>query len=79
MTTDLLTRLLKEAGLDYISDLRSSMNYNKIYLSSESIVPDEYSVEQWEEAILYILGDKIFFQNQRDAFQFLRYRLHTIS
>lgn len=58
MNENLLDRLVKESGVSFLSDLRYGCNQNLICKALNRLSPDEYTLEEWEEAVGYILKQK---------------------
>lgn len=58
MNKNLLNELVSEAGVSYLSDLHDPRSFRKIFHALDRLSPDNYSLEEWEEAVTYILGLK---------------------
>ena len=58
MNENLLNELVSEAGVSYLSDLHDPRSFRKIFHALDRLSPDNYSLEEWEEAVTYILGLK---------------------
>ena len=55
---DLLDRLARENGTVMLSDLHGYISRERICDAVEKIPPEDYTLEEWEEAAGYILGKK---------------------
>ena len=76
MKETLLQNLVMEAGLCYISDLHDSSQTESVYAAVSRLSPDEYLLEEWEEAVGYILGQKEErFKTSKSAWRFLQQAL----
>ena len=58
MNENLLNELVSESGVSYLSDLHDPRSFRKIFHALDRLSPDNYSLEEWEEAVTYILGLK---------------------
>lgn len=58
MNENLLNELVSEAGVSYLSDLHDPRSFRKIFHALDRLSPDNYSLEEWEETVTYILGLK---------------------
>ncbi|EGB19112.1 hypothetical protein HMPREF9475_01817, partial [[Clostridium] symbiosum WAL-14673] len=51
MNENLLNELVSEAGVSYLSDLHDPRSFRKIFHALDRLSPDNYSLEEWEEAV----------------------------
>ena len=65
----LLKRLTELTKLSYISDLHGGASGRIISKALHEIKPEEYSIEEWEYAIGYILGQTQHFESREAALQ----------
>lgn len=80
MKENLLNELVAASGISYLSDLHEEHYYGHIYYALERLSPDDYSLEEWEEATGYILGqERIKFINPVSACRFLKDELRKSS
>ena len=55
MNENLLNELVSEAGVSYLSDLHDPRSFRKIFHALDRLSPDNYSLEEWEEAVTCLL------------------------
>ena len=67
----LLDELAKGLNSDYLSDLRLPANRLSLIPLLSRMNPALYSIGDWSDAILYILGERRVFETQRDARKYL--------
>ena len=80
MRENLLNELVSEAGVSYLSDLHDAHCFRKVYHALDRLPPDYYSIEEWEEAVSYILGLKRqHFATPASARQFLKAELEKAA
>lgn len=76
---DLLDRLYRWVGCDYLSDLRtlsrSSQSWFRLVRALEEVGPEEYSLSVWEDAYQYLTGETGRFTSAREGKQQLLRRL----
>lgn len=76
---DLLDRLYRWAGCDYLSDLRtlsqSSQFRFQLVQALEEIGPEEYSLSVWEDAYQYLTGETERFASAQEGRRRLLLRL----
>ena len=75
----LLKRLTELTKLSYISDLHGGASGRIISKALHEIKPEEYSREEWEYAIGYILGQTQHFESREAALQYLYEQLNKID
>ncbi|WP_130861581.1 hypothetical protein [Bacilliculturomica massiliensis] len=63
----LLDELAGITGCIYLSDLRQKMREKRFLLILEQIVPEEYTIEDWNDTVHYLCGRKVEFQKKEDA------------
>ena len=71
----LLDRLADLSRLLYLSDLRAAWSKQAVLTALNAISAEEYSAEEWNQTILYILYDEISFQDSAEAKDYLMRRL----
>ena len=67
----LLEILGAEAGCLYISDLHQPDQLIFVKRALYKIEPDRYSLREWNDAVSYITGQSLCFNNQSEAFKYL--------
>lgn len=68
----LLELISSKAGCMYLSDLRQPGLLSIIRSVVRDISPEQYSLWEWNDAAVYITGEKVFFRNQKQAAVFLQ-------
>ncbi|BDF57703.1 hypothetical protein CE91St36_05200 [Christensenellaceae bacterium] len=63
---DLLDMLAKQTDCTYLSELRNPEFYPLVANILEWVEPNAYSLSEWEEAIVYITGER---EDVKDAAQ----------
>lgn len=71
----LLDYFVEEVGCDYLSDLPNKEYTHKLKLVLNGIGDDEYTVEQWNEAVCYIFNIEIDFSQVSQAKSYLNSHL----
>lgn len=72
MEKSLLDQLLKIAGMNYLSDLHMRKNHILVHRAVLTIPTEDYSLEDWENAVEYILEEgRVSFMAKEDAKNFL--------
>lgn len=72
----LLERFIELTKLSYISDLHGGASGRIISKALHEIKSEEYSIEEWEYAIGYILGQAQHFETREAALQYLHEQLN---
>ena len=67
----LLENLSFKVGCMYLSDLRYNENLYNIQHELRSIDPNIYSLKEWNDAVNYITGKDVSFDNSETALEFL--------
>lgn len=70
-TIGLLETLSSQVGCISLSDLRLKPNYLHLRHVLRRIVPGEYSIHEWNDAVSYICGISGPFMNQQEAANYL--------
>lgn len=70
-TIGLLETLSRQVGCFYLSDLRLKSNHVLLRRVLRRIVPGEYSIHEWNDAVSYICGIRGSFMNQQEAANYL--------
>lgn len=78
MKKDLLHKLADDAGIMYLSDLHNQIYFDTLYYVLGAVSPDDYSKEEWDEAVVYILGQGYKFTSSNDAYRFLKKELWSL-
>ena len=68
----LLEQLSFQTGCMYLSDLHNPNLLPLIQHAAGKIIPQDYSLWDWEDAVHYITGQKRPFESQAEAAAFLR-------
>ena len=63
----LLDELAGMTGCLYLSDLRLKMKDTRFLRILEQIVPEEYTIEDWNDTVHYLCGRKATFQTKEEA------------
>lgn len=65
--TDLLERLSRDMGCQYLSDLRGMKHGAQCRLVLSKIPADDYTVKTWNDAIYYITGKNKVYSTAQEA------------
>ena len=68
---DLLEEIMERVGCFYMSDLHNPREYPMIRLAAEDLESENYSLHQWNDAVQYISGKKIYFEKTEEAKEYL--------
>lgn len=80
MKEKLLSRLARESGIVFLSDLHNAEYVERICDILKSLSPGEYTLGEWEEAAEYVLGHKPQrFETEEAAYLFLKQGLEAAS
>ena len=71
MDNELLLALAEKSGCMYLSDLKFIKDTSRIKFELERLQPREFSLEQWNNAIVYLTGQKKAFSSPNAAKNFL--------
>lgn len=63
----LLEKIADELQCVCISDLKAEKLRSAIYWQLQNISPDDYSLEQWQEAADYLLEDEVAYEDSAEA------------
>ncbi len=69
--TGLLEYIAENAGCGYLSDLHSKKRNFHIYEVIMNIAPSDYDLKEWEDAVRYITGKTVSFQDSDQAAEYL--------
>ncbi len=53
-----MENLAKKAEVDFLSDLHYGLYWPDIYYALQKMEAEDYTLEEWEEAVKYILGEE---------------------
>lgn len=67
MKTDLLDRLALQLDCNYLSDLKSLQNLQKIESLLRRMDPIDFSVGEWDYVLSYLLGREVYPQTPSEA------------
>lgn len=67
----LLESIQVQVGCMYLSDLHIPSNLPLVQRALRKIEPDSYPLREWNDAVCYITGQELHFENQRDAAKYL--------
>lgn len=67
MKTDLLDQLALKLGCSYLSDLKCSQNLQRIRAFLQDMNPKDFSVEEWDYALSYLLDREVCVQTPAEA------------
>ena len=68
---NLLDDLTERIGCEYLSNLRSEQWKEPLSLIIQKIVPENYTLDEWNESISYLTEDNRKFSTQKEARDFL--------
>lgn len=68
----LLDYLSAQCGCTYLSDLSFKNYHIFLYHSMDEITPQDYSLEEWNDAVCYIVKEPVTFRTQADAKEYLK-------
>ena len=71
MEKDLLLVLSEKIGCMYLSDLKFIEDKGKIKSELKKILPQDFTLKQWNDAITYLTGQEKEFSSKIDAKRFL--------
>ena len=67
MKTDLLDQLALKLGCDYLSDLKCVQNFQEIQALLKKIDSKDFSVEEWNYVLSYLLDREVRIQTPAEA------------
>ena len=67
MKTDLLDELALKLGCSYLSDLKCAYNLQKIQALLQKMDPGDFSVEEWDYVLSYLLDREVRVQTPAEA------------
>lgn len=67
----LLESIQQVVGCMYMSDLHLAGNRSMVRYAVTTVAPDRYSVREWNDAVAYITGQSLSFENTTDAAKYL--------
>lgn len=68
---ELLDNLRSAVGCMYLSDLHMDSFWPVLHKTLQNIVPQNYSLREWNDAVHYITGKDAIFDKETDAAEFL--------